>query len=575
MSETKVVLEKISASPLRVGTNQKLVLSVSVVGEGQVFVVVPLSADNGLMSESEFRKLADAQKVSLTKGKDVDFAVSNITSGEATLDLSFAGDGPWSCEIGFEGIAFDSQRRFKIEVRDFNSASLTSLELEVGPAESVKILTFEPDRYNLPSAAKVKLKFTLSARPQGDTKITINGKSVEVVTDAKTGTPSGSDDFSVDKESDFTLNVLVGSASVDTRQLRINTFKRPCFTDFAPQLSFDHVQAEGLVGIHAHGGRLYVLRHAPQAAEPSAAMWSSLNGFDPADDQWEQVKDGAGKPVLIPLRIARRPAVVFKDRLWLMGGDCCNPNRRGADISYFDFTERYWFAGGGDLSGGRWPADVGERMGHTLLAGPDGRLWVIGGWNQGGPCQEIWCFTGDGKAANQWTRLMTRPPWTGRCLVGATTVGSKVFVAGGFDEPGGEGYNDILVYDHQSGSWRTLTRPLIIPSGDADPRKYQFCACTVSALATEPQVLATYYRFETSEHDHSLSRIVADGDEYTKVGYNEMDKLSSAGLFRTEDYYRLFSNVFNGSLFIWSIGANLTDPNSMRSSGSYFTRRDA
>jgi galactose oxidase-like protein len=579
VSETKAVLEKISASLLRVGAGQTLILRAKIpAGYAQVFVIVPLSADSGLTDEGAFRNLVAANKVGKLDGEGVEFVVGEIKPTQATMGLSVLDNEPWSFDLGIEGVVFKSQRKFKIGVTDFDNMALASLDIEVFAEDSVRIKTFETDRYNLPSADTVTLSFTLSARPESGCTARINGVDVAIVTDAKTGLAGGATERSVDKRSDFTLDLLVNGTSVDTRQLRVLTFDRPRFTDFKPQLRLDGVRltTEGLLGAYAHGGKLYVLRQAPGAAKPSAAMWSSPNGFDPNESQWKQVNDATDKPVLIPLRTARRPGVVFKDKLWFLGGDCCNSNLRGSDISYFNFKENYWFAGGDGLNGGQWPPEVGERMGHTLVAGPDDRLWVIGGFNQNGPCKDVWTFGGDGNNPGQWQMLKAQPAWDGRCLVGATKAGLKVFVVGGFAEPGGDGYNDILVYDHDHASegWRTLDRPLIIPSGDADAAKYQFCACTTSTLGKEPQVLATYYRFEKSEHDHSLLRIISDGQVYTKESYDGLDRLSSAGLFRTEDYYRLCSTVFNGSIFIWSLGANLTDPRSMNDAGSFFMRRN-
>ena len=136
--------------------------------------------------------------------------------------------------------------------------------------------------------------------------------------------------------------------------------------------------------------------------------------------------NGQGQ-IEVTVESARRPGVIFRDRLWLLGGDCCRPDKPGRNVQYYDFQEGEWHeVGDEDL---RLPKGMARRMGHAVVTFRD-RIWVMGGWSQnGGLCNDIWEFDG-----NSWTKL---PLACEACLFGATATAEAVWQVGGFASPGG------------------------------------------------------------------------------------------------------------------------------------------
>ena len=273
-------------------------------------------------------------------------------------------------------------------------------------------------------------------------------------------------------------------------------------------------RSPGILGLYAdrRGGRLYALLddNAPDASPPRyASLWYTEHGFTPNPAAWHQAtrkKDGT-KP-LIPVEAARRPGAIFNNKLFLIGGDCCNPNLAGSNVGFCDLNEDTgldWQEVGAKEAWS-WPQEMAERMGHAVVALPDEKgLWVMGGWRQdGGVCDDIWQFSGTIESA--WSKVGSKVEELKlpRCLFGAAATGAAVWTVGGFGSPGGTP-NDAVVrrcaigaksWDNPSPSSEEALPK--IPDIDTD---YQYCASVLFSrerdTADKPYGIATFYNFKT------------------------------------------------------------------------------
>ena len=181
---------------------------------------------------------------------------------------------------------------------------------------------------------------------------------------------------------DFTLEVLQAADQVcDTRRLRINAIARTEFKSYVLSIAGNRA---GILGLYAQPrqGRLYTLLSVGNAG--MASLYWSESGFD--QDQglttgWQPETDKRGPVPAIALDVARRPGVIFQDKLWLVGGDCCHPDRVSAEVDVYDFQSNAWTTGKGWPSA---PQEMAARMGHAVVVLPDpggnttlDRLWVM------------------------------------------------------------------------------------------------------------------------------------------------------------------------------------------------------
>ena len=198
----------------------------------------------------------------------------------------------------------------------------------------------------------------------------------------------------------------------------------------------------GVAGTMRSRGLLCLLVQDPK--DPvTAGLYATANGFDTSSDTWVPltvIENGQKVPVKIPLDVARRPGVIFRDKLWLMGGDCCHPDRSGSGVAFYDFQTKTFVTVATDVSVGEgdtrsWPTAMDPRMGHAVLVVPFlDRIWVMGGWRQdGGALNDVWSF--DGEVWEEVKRA-TGNPWSGGCLFGATATSNAVWTVGGFSRPG-------------------------------------------------------------------------------------------------------------------------------------------
>ncbi|MFO0879730.1 MAG: kelch repeat-containing protein [Gemmataceae bacterium] len=181
-----------------------------------------------------------------------------------------------------------------------------------------------------------------------------------------------------------------------------------------------------------HGGRL---KHASASNE----VWSSEDGTT-----WKQATAAAGWSP----RIAAG-AVVFKDRMWILGG-----------------VQKYYFGDDKDLKNDVWSSADGITWKQETARAPwaprayhaavvhDGKLWVFGGGNylpryQG--YNDVWSSP-DGV---NWTEVTAKAPWSPRIWFSAVAYRDHLWVLGGWYGPtmGSKNYNDVWI-SRDGKSWK-------------------------------------------------------------------------------------------------------------------------
>ena len=138
----------------------------------------------------------------------------------------------------------------------------------------------------------------------------------------------------------------------------------------------------------------------------NAALYSSATGVD----DWRlevgdipKYRDDEGV-----WSMATSPGVAYKDKLWLIGGSCVNPDRASAEVWCYELDtqtrEMRW------VRKGTFPPAMQPRAGHACVVVPrqnrQGReveeLWVLGGVNNGVELGDVWKLEED---QTTWTRL--------------------------------------------------------------------------------------------------------------------------------------------------------------------------
>ncbi len=162
--------------------------------------------------------------------------------------------------------------------------------------------------------------------------------------------------------------------------------------------------------------RLWVL--GGWGAGPLGDVWSSADGLS-----WQIATEEAAWP-------ARKAAAatVFADRMWVLGGSM------GVELAndVWSSTDGTTWASVGAAS---WPA----RHNHVAVTFA-GKLWVLGGWGGGekpADLNDVWS-TPDGET---WTEVLKAAPWSPRNGHSALVYNGRLWVLGGWGkrDDGSEG----------------------------------------------------------------------------------------------------------------------------------------
>jgi hypothetical protein len=354
---------------------------------------------------------------------------------------------------------------------------------------------------------------------------------------------------------DFTLEAWAGQKpdSPDTRRLHIGIISSTYFEPMALAPP-DWSPRPGVLGLHAHRrrGRLYALLRLGDS--PYASLRYTEHGFTPSPDEWrEATRKSDGKKPLIPVAAARRPGAIFNDKLFLIGGDCCNPNSAGSGLGYCELNEDTgldWQEVGKNEAWS-WPDGMDERMGHAVVVVPDkdgkeNGLWVMGGWRQdGGICDDIWWFKGT--IESPWDKVGgLRLP---RCLFGAAATRSAIWTVGGFGSPGGTPNDRIVRRCALGATSKSWENPAGISEIPGIPADYQYSASVLFSRerdADEPYGIATFWN-------------VTDNKPSAKYfSFHKVDSWSSPEYFNgigpntlllQRKWYHMQSAVFRDAVF--------------------------
>jgi hypothetical protein len=438
----------------------------------------------------------------------------------------------------------------KLELVDSAKKLLADTTVIVRGAEP-KIKKFESDKFNFRRGA-VKATLSWEINPAGRYRLQrlTNNETVDTGEGAR-------GQKTVDQDGEYRLETIVGSAVTDTRSITLYSFGRTQFE--STELGEGLPTCAEILGIYQHEGKLYaVVRDS--AAGKTASIWSSDGRLD--RKFWVPIVSARGKDISISAQAAARPGVVFDEKLYFIGGSSYDADYPGSRVSYFHFESKTWVLEDPEAAWPRSSVNHDEiatplpkpRMGHALLAAPDdSRLWLVGGYNgDGGARNDIWVYD---KATGQWAQT-DAPPWEPRCLFGAAFCGPILFIAGGFDNPGGyPTYDDIWYFDTSSSTeekptWHTLDTPLVVQDRD-DPRRKQYRGCALASIGNQIYAFVSYGVLGDPDGENKVLRISRAGRGW---GSAEIKGLSSDWVTSTGvellDYYRFDATPFGGGIFV-------------------------
>lgn len=537
MSDSVAKLELITRDPLQVGQRQSLALKITTCGNDSVYLSVPLGdTAAALMSRAEFESCA----FDFPQGKPRGVLDPQLMPEDACVRIPISRVGTeLSFEVSLADFLVDAhpgpvELALHPDTRSAPPASTVTVQKWSTPP---RIASFTADRYNVVAGGLVRLAWILTDEAEFQL---LDAQAPDKPIQTGRGT-SGS--WHGPGRGDYLLRAMVGGVPVDTRHLRIHRFSVTGFESY--ELNLPALPEADILGLYAHPGRgrLYaLLRAGPGAAR--AEVWSTGHGFDPDPGTWTPETNGRGETVTLSLDAARRPGAIFQNRLWLLGGDCCDPDAPGSAVGYYDFQETAWHEV--DRTDPRgWPAAMAERMGHAVVVLPAGdRLWVMGGWTQnGGPCGDIWSFDGRG-----WK---PEPPGCDLCLFGAAATDGAVWRVGGFFVPGGSAQLTATRYD-SDGTAHPLD--VVIRPG----RQYCASALFVAPGNRRPSGIGTLYA--PSGYRHVLFSFVAERGDTVEV--SDVESTSAVGVLMPRDYYHIQPAVFQGAAFFRTLVPDRDAPGS-------------
>jgi hypothetical protein len=162
-----------------------------------------------------------------------------------------------------------------------------------------------------------------------------------------------------------------------------------------------------------------------------AALYSSATGVD----DWRRETGD------VPQGMATSPGVAFNNKLWLIGGDCVNPDHPGSDVwSYEKDTDtgQLQWKQQTDLSN-LFLNGLGVRAGHACVVGrgPNGQdtIWILGGYNNGQFFNDVWTLK-----QGSWSQVNPGAAWAARymhaavCFVPAPDHPAEVWLYGGSND---------------------------------------------------------------------------------------------------------------------------------------------
>ena len=305
----------------------------------------------------------------------------------------------------------------------------------------------------------------------------------------------------------------------------------------------------GILGLYSCSGKLYAIVKSNEDPE-DAFLWFTEHGYTYED--WKQVVDGTNEPAKIPLAFAGCPGVVFQEKLWLMGGSSYDPEFISKQVGYYSFAKNAWIRDveGTDGESAKWPEEMGERMGHSIVVSPDRKqVWVMGGYDRsGGAKKDMWAFNG-----MKWDRL-DDPSWEPRCLFGAAASPDSIWIGGGFATPGGATRDSIWKWDGKNG-WQKVAPSLSPTSHLGEEDAKQYCACTCAFLDDTLYFFATYYDPRESTYESGIFSVFRGSGQWNKA---KITGVTSDWALET-DYCNLASVVYKNRIYTRRLARGMLD----------------
>lgn len=201
-------------------------------------------------------------------------------------------------------------------------------------------------------------------------------------------------------------------------------------------------------------GRIYAI-----GGGTVGAAFSTMEAYDPATNTWSTLA-----PMPTP-RFGLAAASGPDGRIYAVGGR--NPSTVFNTVEAYDPATNTWACSAGDTSPGCSSTTLAPmptaRAFLAAAAGPDGRIYAIGGDN----ASSLDTVEAYDPATNTWSRMAPMPTPRGE-LAAATGADGRIYAIGGASLIGGvigASLNTVEAYDPVSNSWNAVA-PLLTPRTD-------------------------------------------------------------------------------------------------------------
>lgn len=225
----------------------------------------------------------------------------------------------------------------------------------------------------------------------------------------------------------------------------------------------------------------------------------------------------------VPISMAGSPSIVYKDKVYLIGGSRFDPNIRSNLVYFYDFNKK----------GSGWQkidnAPFSPRMGQACVV-TNKQIWVLGGCTEQGATDEIWTFNN-----TEWIKLATKLPGR-RTMASVIKYGSKVQLFGGFaDLPGFTDKNILPSYswDSLSNKWESLN----VSTGN------NYVACAAASCKGDRIIVSA--GLDTNKKPYRGWQLFVN-DAFTTI-----TNVNNA--FSVDDYYAIQAIPFKGIVWIASV----------------------
>lgn len=179
-------------------------------------------------------------------------------------------------------------------------------------------------------------------------------------------------------------------------------------------------------------GRIWVL--GGWATGALNDVWYSSNG-----SSWTQATSAA----LWTGRVLHTSVTTPDGRIWVIGGGSSVVSGRTP------YNDVYYSSNGSTWTQASSAALWTARDGHASIVTPDGRMWVLGGYD-GSKRNDVWYST----TGSSWTQATSAALWAGRNLhASPVTPDGRIWVMGG---DSGSKLNDVW-YSHNGSAWTQAT----------------------------------------------------------------------------------------------------------------------